>query len=172
MRDVASMGTMEKLPEWRLHRHAREAELELTGDWIACETGVRSSAEVRRIIDDTGDATLRVDAGRIGRWDSALIAFVRMIRDVRPGRTQRVRLDTSGLPETARRLLTLATTDRDEAPGAEAAPRSLATRVGGAFLRAWDETIEGTALIGETAQRTGAHRPNIHPHRRCPATDA
>jgi len=157
MRDDASMGTMEKLPEWRLHRHAREAELELTGDWIACETGVRSSAEVRRIIDDTGDATLRVDAGRIGRWDSALIAFVRMIRDTAPpGRTQRARLDTSGLPETARRLLALATTDRNEAARTEAPPRSLATRVGEAFFKAWNETIEATALIGDIALRTGA----------------
>ena len=90
MRDDASMGTIEKLPEWRLRRHGREAELELTGDWIACETGVRSPAEVRRIIDDTGDMTLRIDTAGIGRWDSALIAFVRMIRDtVRPGRTKR-----------------------------------------------------------------------------------
>jgi phospholipid/cholesterol/gamma-HCH transport system permease protein len=134
--DVIVDGT-QKSPEWRLHHHGREADLELTGDWVACETGVRSSAEVRRIIDETGDMTLRVDARRIGRWDSALIAFVRMLRDtVRAARTQRATLDTSGLPETASRLLTLATPDRDEAAGTEAPPRSLATRLGEAFFKA------------------------------------
>jgi phospholipid/cholesterol/gamma-HCH transport system permease protein len=80
--------------------------------------------------------TLRVDASGISRWDSALIAFIRMVRDTaRPERTQRATLDTSGLPETARRLLTLATTDRNEAAGTKASPRSLATRVGEAFLK-------------------------------------
>jgi phospholipid/cholesterol/gamma-HCH transport system permease protein len=151
------VGVTQDLPEWRLHRHELEADLELTGDWVACETGVRSSAEVRRIIAETGDMTLRVDARRIGRWDSALIAFVRMLRDtVGPARTQRATLDTSGLPETARRLLALASPDRDEAAGTEAPPWSVATRLGEAFFKAWDETIEATALIGEIALRTGA----------------
>jgi len=70
MRDDASMGTIEKLPEWRLRRHGREAELELTGDWIACETGVRSSAEVRRIIDDIG--AVRRSVCRYGIFPSVL----------------------------------------------------------------------------------------------------
>lgn len=157
MRNDVIVGATQKLPEWRLHRHGREADLELTGDWVACETGVRSSDEVRRIIDETSDLTLRVDVRRIGRWDSALIAFVRMLRDtVRPAHTQRATLDTSGLPEPARRLLTLATPDRDEAAGTEAPPRSLAARLSEAFFKAWDETIEATALIGEIALRTGS----------------
>jgi len=151
------MRAIEKPPEWRLRQHGREAELELTSDWIACETGVRSTAEVRRILDDTGDMTLRIDASRIGRWDSALIAFVRMLRDTeRPGRLQRARLDSSGLPETAGRLLTLAAADRTEETGTEAPPRSLAARVGDAFFTASDGTIEATALIGEIALRSGA----------------
>jgi len=101
--------------------------------------------------------TLRVDASGISRWDSALIAFIRMIRDTAPSeRRQHATLDTSGLPETASRLLTLATTDRNEAAGTKAPSRSMTIRVGEAFFKAWYETIEATALIGEIALRLGA----------------
>ena len=68
-------------PEWRLERRGLARELRLTGDWIARETGVRSAAEVRRILDEADGATLRVDVSGLGRWDSALIAFLEMLRD-------------------------------------------------------------------------------------------
>lgn len=41
-------------PEWRLERHESTAELRLSGDWVALETGVRSPAELRRISVETG----------------------------------------------------------------------------------------------------------------------
>ena len=68
-------------PAWHLQRRAEAVELQLTGDWIACESGVRSADEVRRIVEAAGGLRLRVEASGLGRWDSALIAFLRMLGD-------------------------------------------------------------------------------------------
>src|SRR5688500_13942825 len=106
-------------PEWRLERHGMAAQLHLTGDWIARETGIRSAAEVCRVLNEAAGTMLRVDASNLGLWDSALIAFLRMLRypDLADaGRTGPVQIDESGLPEPTRRLLALAA-----AGGAEAA---------------------------------------------------
>jgi phospholipid/cholesterol/gamma-HCH transport system permease protein len=132
--------------------------LELTGDWIACETGVLGAAEVARILDESGSRILRVDVSGLGRWDSALIAFLKMLRDAAGSRRPHPsRIDETQLPETAMRLLALT----GAVGGAEAAsnekPRaSLATRVGEASFDTWARTVEVAALVGETALQTVA----------------
>ena len=47
-------------PGWHLSCEGFEVELRLTGDWVACETGIRSVADVHHIVDDTDDTTLRL----------------------------------------------------------------------------------------------------------------
>src|SRR5271165_4901053 len=96
-------------PRWHLEPHGMVAYLRLTGDWIACETGIRSPSEVRRILDQADEATLRVDISSLGQWDSALIAFLKMLHESAGiGRPRPVPIDDSGLPDAARRLLGLA----------------------------------------------------------------
>jgi phospholipid/cholesterol/gamma-HCH transport system permease protein len=142
-------------PEWCLHCHGSEAELELAGDWTACETGVRSAAEIRRILEEAGDRTLHLDGSRLGHWDSALIVFLKMLQDMVPAAgLQAPRIDTSDLPDTAKQLLTLAGAGRPETQEAQAPPSSLAARVGNAFFEALGETMEMVELVGETALHT------------------
>ena len=61
-----SAGGSPQPPEWRLSREGSRVEPRLTGDWIAGETGVRGVADVRRIVDETGDVTLCIVASGLG----------------------------------------------------------------------------------------------------------
>jgi phospholipid/cholesterol/gamma-HCH transport system permease protein len=134
------------------------ADLRLTGDWIACETGIRSTAEVARILDEADEKMLRLDASSLGRWDSALIAFLKMLRDASgTGRTRPVHIDVSGLPNAVRQLLALVAAGAPEAAATAATHPSLMTRVGEAYFDAWSTTVGVAALVGETAlQGAGA----------------
>jgi len=144
-------------PGWRLKRQGLTADLQLTGDWIASETGIRSAAEVARILDEADAKTLRLDASSLGRWDSALIAFLEMLRDsADTGRTQPVQIDNSGLPETARRLLALVSAGAPKAANNDVPHASLTTRVGEAYFDTWSQTVGAAALVGETALRGAA----------------
>src|SRR5271166_1860872 len=125
------MSYSSRLPGWRLERRGEGAELRLKGDWIARDSGVRGSADVRRILDEAGGLMLRVDASELGQWDSALIAFLKMLGDSVPAdQTRIVRIDASALPEPVQRLLALASAGASQAPDIEAPHASFATRVG------------------------------------------
>jgi len=66
-----------RTPEWRLERHGGDAVLKLSGDWIARETGVRDASAAHKVFSDAGPAArVRIATDRLGRWDSALVAFV------------------------------------------------------------------------------------------------
>ncbi len=144
-------------PEVHMHGEASDVELQLTGDWVACRTGVRSAADVQHIVQDAGDMTLRINSSGLGQWDSALIVFLKALRETASTRRARpIRVDESDLPEPAKRLLALACAGRSEIASAKVPLPSLATRVGETFYRACSETAEMVALVGETAMRSGA----------------
>ena len=77
-----------KEPEWHLRRESSRTELQLTGDWVACQTGIRSEADVRHIADQIGGDTLRINSSGLGQWDSALIAFLKILRETIGNRQQ------------------------------------------------------------------------------------
>ena len=144
-------------PAWHLERHGEAAELQLTGDWIACDSGVLSADLVQRIVVDAGGLRLRVDTSGLGRWDSALIAFLKMLGDAAAReRTGPAQLDTSALPEAARQLLTLAAAGGTGFAVTRVAPPSLLTRVGESCLALWPRTATVAALVGETTLRGSA----------------
>ncbi|KUZ67652.1 hypothetical protein WI36_23005 [Burkholderia ubonensis] len=144
-------------PGWSIEGHDMVVVLHLTGDWITCETGVRSASEVERILEAVSARTLRMDATDLGQWDSALIAFLMMLRDsAAEGRAHPVQIDESGLPDPARRLLALAAAGTAETASAAATRLSLMTRVGEAYFDARSNTVEILALVGETALRGAA----------------
>lgn len=143
---------------WRLERRGREAELLLSGDWIARETGLRDAAAVRQVLAEAdGAARLRFDASGLGRWDSAFVAFLRALREAiaTPG-TPRLELDETGLPDAARRLLTLATESGAAAAGTAPPRPGFLTLIGNRVIGIWAEVVAVAALIGETLLRGGA----------------
>jgi hypothetical protein len=104
-----------KAPEWHLRRESSRMELQLTGDWVACQTGIRSEADVHHIVDQIGGNTLRINSSGLGQWDSALIAFLKILRETISNRQQSPgQIDESDLPEPAKRLLALACVSRSE----------------------------------------------------------
>lgn len=138
-------------PEWVLEHCGPETELRLAGDWIACRTGVRSLADARRTVDEAAASTLRIDCAHLGQWDSALVAFLRMVRE-RARAENRIRIDDTAVPQAARQLLALASTAATS-NSRMAVHTSMAVRVGQSFLGAWSEIALATALIGESALR-------------------
>jgi phospholipid/cholesterol/gamma-HCH transport system permease protein len=143
-------------PEWHLRREASRMELQLTGDWIARQTGIRSTADVHQIVDDVGDMALRINSSGLGQWDSALIAFLKPLREtINKRRQPSIQIDDSDLPDSAQRLLALAHASRGEPTKAEM-PRHLVARVGEKFYQACSEAAEVVELVGETALRSGA----------------
>ena len=151
-------------PAWRLERRGLEdAELRLSGDWIARETGLRDAAAVRQVLAMAGGAArLRLETGGLGRWDSALVAFLQALRRAATeaaaaGLERRIELDETGLPEAARRLLALAA-ESGPAPPAATPPAadSLLTRTGRRATARWAEVVAIATLVGETVLSAAA----------------
>ena len=129
-------------PGWSLERRGSDAGLRLTGDWIALETGVRHVAVIRGILKEAvGAESLQIDSRDLGHWDSALIAFLLGLRQEIADAKQPFRLDESGIPEAARRLLALATEGTgSQAQAPAAAPATLFARVGTLAISGWHQT--------------------------------
>jgi phospholipid/cholesterol/gamma-HCH transport system permease protein len=149
-----------KSPSWRLERHDDTAVLALTGDWIASETGVRSATEVQQILEDARAGALRIDAAHLGRWDSALIAFLKMMcSQTSEHRGQPIQIDLKGLPETVRRLVDLAaaaTASRAPGPTSPSPHNPIAVRVGEVALGLWAKTVDIAGLVGDVILRIAA----------------
>jgi phospholipid/cholesterol/gamma-HCH transport system permease protein len=99
-------------PAWRFDRDGEDAVLRLSGDWLALETGLRSDAELRQIECMAQDvAMVRIDASRVGRWDSALVALLARLSALAAAGRFRAELDLASLPDPLHRLLGLARAD-------------------------------------------------------------
>jgi phospholipid/cholesterol/gamma-HCH transport system permease protein len=138
-------------PAWRIERRGAAAELYLSGNWIARETGLRDRAAIERILAEAGPARrLGFATEELGRWDSALVAFVQVMRQAAQNR---IELDETGLPPAARRLLTLAAGGGEVQEAIRPAPSPL-ERVGTRTLARWAGIAAATALIGDTVLRS------------------
>jgi phospholipid/cholesterol/gamma-HCH transport system permease protein len=147
---------MSTQPTWMLTLDGSASTLRLGGDWVSRTTGVRSSDEIQHLLDQVGTQTLRVDCRKLGQWDSALIAFLRSVRDA--GHLHHgMRLEEEDLPKPVRRLLALAPAFH-RPPTAErgATFKSLARRVGNQALKACSATSAAAALVGGTALQGAA----------------
>jgi len=150
-----------RTPEWRLERRGPDAVLQLTGDWIARETGIRESGIALQLVANAVDAAqLRIETGGLGRWDSALVVFLQDLRDAgaRGRAGAPVVFDETDVPQAVRRLLTLAA----EAEIAAPTPRgrrpsvSLLARIGMPAMSAWRTAVAASTLVGDVALRSGA----------------
>jgi phospholipid/cholesterol/gamma-HCH transport system permease protein len=139
-------------PEWRVGRRGTESELRLTGDWVARRTGLRHATEARSVVDKAGNGTLRIDCAELGQWDSALVVFLRSVRD--RARTSGVHIEDRDVPQAARQLLALAaSTEPTTAPHRELSRKPVVVRVGESFLRGCSEASIAVALLGDSALR-------------------
>jgi phospholipid/cholesterol/gamma-HCH transport system permease protein len=144
-------------PRWDLIRHGPDAELRLTGDWIACETGVRGITDVQAVLDAADGMSLRVNVTQLGRWDSALIAFLKMLRDATDTHQAiPIQFNQFGLPEPVQRLLALAANGTDEQTKAQLPKASLAERIGLFVLEASFGFATVLRLVGDTVLRSKA----------------
>lgn len=147
-------------PAWTVgRRDAGDAELRLSGSWIARETGVRGAADVDEVLAKTGNATrLHFDTRDLGSWDSALIVFLWALREAaaRDG-TRPIDLVDAGLPKPALRLLALAGQTIGPAPAGVGRPSpTLLAVFGYQAIAAWTEAVAVSTLLGETVLRTAA----------------
>lgn len=139
-----------------MERHAANATLRLTGDWIARESGLRVEKADDVVAQANGVARLSFDTSGLGRWDSAIIIFVQALRDAvsrHAGDPPPLELDESGLPEAARRLLALAASEPSEQDGEKPAAPSLPYRVGRRTIAKWTTFVDATAIVGDTVLR-------------------
>lgn len=143
------------LPAWDVVASGPEPVLRLTGDWIVGESGLRSPRDIAGVIAACGCGRARFDTTGIGRWDSALVVFIQMLRDAARHQTPPLILDDSGLPDAVRQLLGLVA-GAEERPPAAARPPSLPTRVGRSAFGALAELAAAATLVGETVLRGGA----------------
>jgi phospholipid/cholesterol/gamma-HCH transport system permease protein len=93
-------------PTVSVSRDGGAAVVRLSGSW-SLRDGLRPVGEVTLALEaEPPPRTLRLDAAAVERWDTSLVVFLARVHD---SCTQRdVGLDTSGLPDGARRLLQLA----------------------------------------------------------------
>ncbi|HLY58859.1 MAG TPA: ABC transporter permease [Stellaceae bacterium] len=134
---------------WIVRPAGADAVIALSGDWVGRVSGVEAGAS-RRILE-TGARGLAFDVEGLGRWDSGLIAFLTSLRDA--ARQSDVAFDEASLPESARRLIDLASS---QAAAHSRPPRSpLLDCVGLWAIAVAAETMEVAALIGDTCLRGG-----------------
>ena len=124
----------------------------LAGDWITLEDG-GAAAETAALFDRKDLKAITFDSQRLGRWDSSLLVFLSVVRIAAAPRS--IRVDDSGIPIAARRLLALmpqqvtpAITPPKRTPWIE--------RIGLRTIARWREVVAVTMLIGGQVLLTGA----------------
>ena len=75
----------------------QEAILTLSGNWLVHELGLRSIDELRAVTDAIGPCPrVRFSTGDLGRWDSALVAFIWSLQELHPSWRARARAGPFG----------------------------------------------------------------------------
>lgn len=135
-------------PRWQV-AHAQGRDLvTLEGDWLA-KAGAMPGFPASAIAPAGKGDALHFDSAALGRWDSALIAFLwdAKIAAAAGGRT----LDLAGLPPAASKLLGLLPDHAAAEPGPVAPPFRPLNWLGGAVLSLLRELGTITVLAGATA---------------------
>ena len=121
----------------------------LSGDWIARDGGLDPGAPP--IIIAAKPGAISFECASLGSWDSALIAFLSILRDA--AADAGIAFDQAGLPPTAHRLLALAT----RAPRPPRRPGvPLLNHIGIAAIDMSRQAVQVIALVGNTVLRTAA----------------
>lgn len=117
----------------------------LSGDWLLRRTSVLTGA-AEEILGSSEASTLAFDTRGLGRWDSGLIVFLRDL--CAWAGTHGVGFDAAGLPQPARRLLALVSSDVVSAP-TPPAHRGLTERVGRWAIALCSEIVSVLSSVGQ-----------------------
>jgi phospholipid/cholesterol/gamma-HCH transport system permease protein len=129
-----------------------DTRVTLIGDWTTQDDG-GVGASLAALFDRKELRVIEFDSSRLGRWDSSLLVYLSAVRHAAAPRS--IRVDDSGIPIAARRLLALV---RDQAPVPAAPPRraTFVERVGARAIAQWCELLAVTGLVGGQLLQTGA----------------
>jgi phospholipid/cholesterol/gamma-HCH transport system permease protein len=124
----------------------------LTGDWTTQDDGSVAAATAA-LFNRNELKTIVFDSGGLGRWDSSLLVYLSAVRYAAARRS--IRVDDSGIPAAARRLLALLP---PQSPMPAAPPRlpPFVERFGLHAIAQWSELVEVTELVGGQLLQTGA----------------
>jgi phospholipid/cholesterol/gamma-HCH transport system permease protein len=121
----------------------------LSGRWSLAD-GVPSVAPLQdALASQPPPSSLRIADDGIAVWDSALLAFVHSVAALAAAR--QAPLDSSALPEGARRLLALAGAVPSRVVPPPPEDDALTARVGRIALHGWDTARDAVGFVGETA---------------------
>jgi len=126
----------------------------LAGNW-KLRSGLPAVSKIEQQIAGGGPRRLVLEAGALGEWDSGLLSFLVDLETF--CKAKDLQLDTSGLPEGARRLLKLATAipERKGARRTETRPDFLSL-VGNQALLLWRSRSEMLEFLGDAVLSFGA----------------
>jgi phospholipid/cholesterol/gamma-HCH transport system permease protein len=121
--------------------------IRLAGEWKMGETLPSPSEVLDQLSPESRVTGVRFDSQEITGWDSGLLTFLRVILE--RCRQDKVRVDTAGLPEGARRLLALAAAVPERAGARKQVARpSLLEQVGTNAVAFYDSAGEMLVFIG------------------------
>jgi phospholipid/cholesterol/gamma-HCH transport system permease protein len=126
----------------------------LSGRWALAD-GVPAIEPVREALDsEPRPPHVRLVAERLAAWDSSLLAFVHSVAALAAERE--IAVDTSALPQGARRLLALASAVPPRVAPPPPEDDALTARVGRIALHGWDTARDAVGFLGETVLAFGA----------------
>lgn len=151
---MVSASTPSSPPTAVLHTEGSAGALEVGGDWSRDRGAIGLEALLDQLGSLPAGSTVRVGSGRLGGWDSTLVAF--LLRAAATLRDGEATLDRSGLPTGLQRLMALA----------EAVPEKKGARrgdvdtpwldgVGKATLRGREQFDSFLSFLGETVLAFG-----------------
>ncbi len=126
----------------------------LIGDWTTQDDGgIAASTETTALFDRKELKAIEFDSSRLGRWDSSLLVYLSAVRSAAGPRS--IRVDDSGIPVAAKRLLGLL---EQQAPPPTAPSRRpiWVERLGLSSIALWCELEAVTTLIGGQLLQAGA----------------
>ncbi len=127
--------------------------LALSGDWTL-QRGMPESDAVVQQLKQRQANRIAIDTGGIGRWDDALVNYLMRLKEACD--SQGLNLDTSGLPEGARRLVDLALAVPERSGASRTAERvPFFESVGKNFLAQMKGAREVITFLGESTLMFG-----------------
>jgi phospholipid/cholesterol/gamma-HCH transport system permease protein len=140
-------GSLQGAPRWTLRKEAGVVELALAGDWTMQSglSGIPEAAAAQ--IELQPGQKLRIDACAVGRWDSALPAFLLALAEY--CRHEGWIMDAGRLPAGLRTVLKMA--DELSPPASAAPPRPVPVlrRIGVRTMSYAGKGREAVGLLGE-----------------------
>ena len=125
----------------------------LSGSWRLASS-LPSADELKKQIDPNRVRHIAFETGELKDWDSALLTF--LIKVDQFCSQNRIRLETEGLPEGARRLLKLATTVPErEGARKELTKESFLDVIAEKTIVVWRSTVEMVDFLGEVSVAFG-----------------